>query len=114
LAASGIDSLNPEIPEVTFPGFAVTVSPVLRLHRRVFGITKKLGPASSKAFGFVENSFAALSASRSVRCSWHLYQPASAGSSGTGCCFHISFPDLTCRISPERFSGQVENVRRFL
>ena len=110
LAASGIDSLNPEVSKVAFPGLTVTVSPVFRLHRGVFGVTEKLGSTSSISFGFVENSFAALSAGRSVRCSWHFYQPAFAGSSRTGCCFHISFSDLTCRISPERFSGQVENV----
>ncbi|MEA3148817.1 MAG: hypothetical protein QOI53_4482, partial [Verrucomicrobiota bacterium] len=69
--ASGVDSLNPEVTKVAFPGLPITIRPVFRLHGGVFGITKKLGSASPIAFGIVENSLAALSAGRRVRCSWH-------------------------------------------
>jgi hypothetical protein len=42
LAASRVDSLDPEIPKIALPRLSVTVRPILSLHRGIFGVTEKL------------------------------------------------------------------------
>jgi hypothetical protein len=113
LATRGINSLNPKVSKIAFPGLAVTVSPVLRFHRGVFGIAEKLGPTPSISFGAVENSYPALSARRRVSCPWHFLLSGIRRILTHRLLFHISLSDLTRRISPENFRGRRKAIASF-
>src|SRR5208283_3621630 len=92
LAASCIDSLNPEVAKIALSRFPITVRPILGFHRGIFSIAEKLGSTPAISLSFIENSFTALSTGTRVSCSRHIFYPASAGSSRTGCCFNFSLP----------------------
>jgi len=42
ITAGSINSLNPKIPEISFPGFSVSIGPILSLHGRVFRVPEEL------------------------------------------------------------------------
>src|SRR4051812_6021488 len=71
-ARGSVESLNPKITECALARFAISIRPVLRLHGRVFGVTKKFGSASAKAFRGLDDAFTPGAAGRRISCSWHL------------------------------------------
>lgn len=79
LPACRIDSLDPKVAKVSLAGLSIPVRPIFGLHRRVFSISKQLGPTTSVAFRSSEDSFAALSACRRIRCSRHSINPVLTG-----------------------------------
>jgi hypothetical protein len=75
VAASCINSLNPQIAKISLPRFSVPVGPILGLPGRVFSVPEKFGAPSPVAFGFIQGSFTAFSTSWSVGCSRHSLSP---------------------------------------
>src|SRR6202043_1898995 len=78
-ASGGVESLNPEIAEVSLARLAIPIGPVLALHRRVFGVAEKFRSASAIAFGFRNDAFASRPAGRGIGGSWHFCLPRGVG-----------------------------------
>jgi hypothetical protein len=114
LAASCIDSLNPEVAKIALSRFPITVRPILGFHRGIFSIAEKLGSTPAISLSFVENSFTALSAGTRIGCSRHIFYPASAGSSRTGCCFNFRPPTSPVASVPKHFGTGEERSAAFL
>src|SRR5215471_257977 len=70
-ACGGVETLDPKITEGALAGFAVAIGPILRLHDRVFGVTKKFGAAAAVALRLFQHSFPARTACRGISSSWH-------------------------------------------
>src|SRR5689334_24989663 len=74
-ASSGIQSLTPQHPEITFARFAIAVGPILALHGCVFGVTEEFRAASAITFRFSQNPASPFATGRCVCCSWHFVVP---------------------------------------
>src|SRR5215471_18576862 len=74
-ACGGVETLDPKITEGALAGFAVAIGPILRLHDRVFGVTKKFRASAAVALRLFQHSFPARTACRGICSSWHCCLP---------------------------------------
>src|SRR5262245_15219530 len=70
-ACGSVETLDPKITKCALASFAVAIGPILGLHDRVFGVTKKFRTAAAVTLGFFQHSFPASTACRGICSSWH-------------------------------------------
>src|SRR4029078_8691608 len=70
-ACGGVETLDPKITKCALASFAVAIRPNLRLHDRIFSVTKKFRATATVTLRFFQHSFPARTACRGICSSWH-------------------------------------------